>query len=114
MKNITLQRVSVLDPWLKAIARNYEIPQLSHVFTGDGLVGERVAFFIGTDGGGFGAIDSDLKGYISLSKAFANSDAGRIAWELACHPGIDEWVFDPGTFDYAATKLVMDASLELS
>lgn len=81
MANITLTKVQ--DPttsrWLRAVSADYDVPRNAQVFWGWGLHDERVAVWVGEDGGGFGAIDGDS--------------------------GIDECVFEPGTFNPAAETI---------
>jgi hypothetical protein len=43
------------DEWLAEVARDYEVPQNPSVFVARGPNDERIAFWIGTDGAGFGA-----------------------------------------------------------
>lgn len=99
---VTLTRVDdIADEWLLAVARDYEIPDDARVFFGRGLAGENIAFWIYSDGSGFGAIDSDPKGYLRFSK---NPNEYN-------HPGVDEYEFGPESYDYDARRLKVEASL---
>lgn len=101
MSTIILSRLSSSaaesDPWIAAVSGDYSVPRDAVVFAGEGLCGERVAFWIGADGGGFGAIDSDPDGYVELSAAMARGDYGY----SGSHGGVDEYEFEPGTFSAA-------------
>lgn len=108
MESITLTRSTASDPWIEAVARDYSIPEEPHVFVGTGLHGERVAFWIGKDGGGFGCIDSDPDGYVRLSAAFASEDKALINVAMRRHGGVDEYEFEEGTFRYNAKSLTLD------
>ena len=96
------------DSWLAAVERDYSVPQNAHVFEGEGLHGERVAFWIGKDGGGFGAFDHDPTGYVEFSRAL---ELGETPDRL--HPGVDEWEFESGQFDYDASTLRVEAESTL-
>lgn len=96
------------DPWLRAISGDYDIPRDAQVFSGWGLHNDRVAVWVGADGGGFGAIDQDPVGYVKFSRAL---DAGRDP--DVDHPGVDEYVFEPGTFDPAAETIEFDVNSSL-
>lgn len=118
MPKIVLTRVSdpSADPWLAAVSSDYEVPEDAHVFAGTGLYGERVAFWIGADGGGFGAIDSKPELYVRASAAMAgcpeDADAETRAATFALmaeHGGVEEYVFEPDTYSYAAKRLSVDA-----
>lgn len=141
MPTITLQRIKnpSSDPYIKCLMADYEVPKPCHVFAGAGLNDyERVVFFIGQDGGGFGAVSYDPGAYVKLSarmercrqaaiavqpgiadgeeynsQAQAASDAERGKSfdpdDYNCCP--DEFVFDPGSFDYDAEELEEDAVL---
>ena len=101
------------DLWLQAVMADYAVPKPCHTFVGIGLADERVAFFIGEDGGGFGAIDSNPTGYVELSAAFASKDKARINAAISKHGGVEEYEFEPGTFKYDAKRIVTDAELTL-
>jgi hypothetical protein len=116
MSNISLTRIDTVaakhDPWTAALMDDYETPKAAHIFVGRGLEdNERVAFFIGKDGGGIGFIDRDPAGYIEMSKALAagNHDLGGVPF----HPGPDEYEFDEGTFNYNAKSIVQEAIMSL-
>ena len=105
MAHITLTKVKdpIKDRWLNAVARDYEVPRNATVFAGwdhEGN-GERIAIWVGGDGGGFGAIDRDPEGYVELSAAI---DRGDMDFR-SNHPGVDEYVFEPGEFDPGAETL---------
>jgi len=89
MASITLTKVQ--DPaasrWLRAVSADYEVPRNAQIFMGWGLHDDRIAVWVGEDGGGFGAIDGD--------------------------PGVDEYVFEPGTFDPTAETLELPANSTL-
>jgi hypothetical protein len=110
MRHITLVRDNhpKRDKWLVAVSQDYEVPEDAHVFVGEGLHEERVAFWIGPDGGGFGALDKDPEGYIAFSEAMKSGSPVSIT-----HYGVDEWVFEPGQFDYNAKSLKLEATSEL-
>lgn len=97
MAHIALTKVK--DPtasrWLVAVSRDYEVPRNATVFAGWGLHDDRMAIWVGEDGSAFGAVDKDPDGYVELSAAI---DRGDVSSE-SNHPGVDEWVFEPGTFD---------------
>lgn len=111
MASITLTRVKdpTKDSWLNAVARDYAVPKGARVFAGWGLHDDRVAFWIGPDGGGFGAIDKDPVGYVELSRAMEREDHDF----ESDHPGVDEYVFDPGAFDPDAETLEFDVRSSL-
>ena len=105
MEIIKLTRVE--DPttsrWMTAISTDYDVPRDATVFAGwdsEGN-GERIAVWVGKDGGGFGAIDGDPHGYVELSAALARGDTDF----ESNHPGVDEYEFEPGEFDPAAETL---------
>jgi hypothetical protein len=109
MASITLTKVQ--DPaasrWLMAINSDYDVPKGATVFSGydhEGN-GDRIAIWVAPDGGGFGAIDRDPDGYVAFSDAMWAGDfaAAKVASEM--HPGVDEWEFDPGTFDPTAETI---------
>lgn len=111
MDTITLHRVENIsrDRWLVAVADDYTLPEgHAAVFIGRGLNDERIAFWIHPDGSGFGAIDSDPEGYVASSRAMSD---GRL--DDAHHPGVDEYEFEPGTFDHLAEVLEVRAGLSL-
>jgi hypothetical protein len=97
MEYVTLTRVK--DPsknrWLAAVSRDYMVPRNATVFAGWGPYDDRIAVWVGEDGRGFGAIDKDPAGYVELSAAI---DRGDLDFE-SNHPGVDEYEFEPGTFD---------------
>ena len=107
MEIITLTRVE--DPtasrWLTAISADYDVPKDPTVFevppTDTRSNGERIAVWVGKDGGGFGAIDGDPAGYVKLSAALERGDTNF----RSNHPGVDEYVFEPGEFDPTAETL---------
>jgi len=99
------------DRWLVAVARDYAVPQNARVFLGEGLHGERVAFWIGEDGGGFGATDHDPEGYVRFSRALA-LESGENSDDLD-HPGVDEWEFEPGKFNYDARQIKIEVHSSL-
>ena len=122
MSNISLTRIDTVaakhDPWTAALMDDYEIPKAAHVFVGRGLEdNERVAFFIGKDGGGIGFIDRDPAGYIEMSKHMAAAveyEKVHGVWppspdKLAAGP--EEYEFDEGTFNYNAKSIVQEASM---
>ena len=76
MSSVRLTRIDLVaakhDPWTAALMADYEIPKAAHVFVGHGLeITERIAFFIGKDGGGIGFIDRDPIGYVEECKLIA-------------------------------------------
>lgn len=107
------------DPWLQAVASDYSTPDDPAVFVGTGLDGERIAIWIGEDGGGFGCIDARPDQYVAASAAMAAvahlpKDAPeRLAAfaPMAQHGGVDEYEFDEGSFKYRAKRLWVPASL---
>ena len=113
MEIITLTKVQ--DPtasrWLTAISADYDVPKDATVFAGwdSGGNGERIAVWVGKDGGGFGAIDGDPEGYMKLSAAL---DRGDLAFDTS-HPGVDEYEFESGTFDPAAETIEFDVRSSL-
>jgi hypothetical protein len=122
MSNIRLTRIDTVaakhDPWTAALMDDYETPKAAHVFVGRGLEdNERVAFFIGKDGGGIGFIDRDPMGYVEASKHMAAAieyKAVHGVWppslgSLAAGP--EEYEFDEGTFNYNAKEIVQEASM---
>ena len=124
MSNIRLTRIDTVaakhDPWTAALMDDYETPKAAHIFVGRGLEdNERVAFFIGKDGGGIGFIDRDPEGYIETSKRIAGEiEYERIHGLGTCPPspdkfaaGPEEYEFDEGTFNYNAKSIVQEASM---
>lgn len=124
MSSVRLTRVDIVaakhDPWTAALMAGYEMPKAAHVFVGHGLeITERIAFFIGKDGGGIGFIDRDPAGYIEASKHMtAAIEYKKVhgVWptspgKLAAGP--EEYEFDEGTFNYNAKEIVQDASMSL-
>lgn len=109
-ESIVLTRSTKSDPWLDAVALDYEIPADPHVFVGTGLYGERVAAWVGPDGGGFACIDSDPDGYVKLSAAFQSDDKCRIDAAIQAHGGVDEYVLEPGCVKYDAKRVKWDAN----
>ncbi len=111
MAHITLTKVKdpTRDPWLRAVSADYSVPRNAQVFSGWGHNDDRVAFWIGPDGGGFGAIDKDPEGYVKLSSAMKRGDMEF----YSNHPGVDEWEFEPGQFDPAAESLEVEAGSTL-
>jgi hypothetical protein len=122
MSSVRLTRVDTVaakhDPWTAALMDDYEMPEAAHVFVGRGLEdNERVAFFIGKDGGGIGFIDRDPAGYVEASKhmeAATEYKAIHGVWppnpsKLAAGP--EEYEFDEGTFNYNAKSIVQEASM---
>ena len=111
MRHITLTKVQ--DPassrWLMAVSNDYAVPRNAQVFAGWGLHDDRIAIWVGEDGGGFGAIDKDPEGYIALSEAI---DRGDTASEVN-HPGVDEWEFEPGTFDPKSETIEVEVGSSL-
>jgi hypothetical protein len=111
MGHITLTKVK--DPsssrWLRAVSSDYNVPRNSQVFWGWGLHDDRVAVWVGEDGRGFGALDRDPEGYIALSEAVDRDD---LDFE-SNHPGVDEWEFEPGTFDPSAEAIELDVRSSL-
>lgn len=112
MKTIELQKVvnPKNDPWLRAISGDYDIPRNAQVFSGWGLHNDRIAVWVGADGGGFGAIDKDPKGYVNFSRALA---AGRDPDADHLVAAVDEYVFEPGTFDPTAETIEFDVNSSL-
>ena len=111
MASITLTKVQDLTTsrWLMAISADYDVPRNSQIFWGWGLHDDRVAVWVGEDGRGFGAIDKDPEGYVALSAAL---DRGDLDFE-SNHPGVDEWEFEPGTFDPSADTIELEAGSSL-
>ena len=93
------------DSWLRAVRADYSVPRNAQVFCGWSHHGERVAVWVEADGGGFGAVDGDPDGYLALSRAIARDDQNF----NSSHPGVDEYEFEPGTFDPAAETIELDA-----
>jgi hypothetical protein len=89
MAHITLTKVK--DPgnsaWLQAITKDYDVPRNSQVFWGWGLHDDRIAVWVSPNGGGFGVVDMD--------------------------PDVDEWEFNPGTFDPSAETIELKAGSAL-
>jgi hypothetical protein len=111
MAQITLRRLNdgETDSWLDAVAEDYSVHQPAGIFVGRGLHGERIAFWLDANGGGFGAVDGDPTGYVKAFKA-------RIRGEDHLdgdHPGVDEWEFEPGQFDPHAEELEISAGSSL-
>ena len=124
MSSVRLTRIDTVaakhDPWTAALMADYEIPKAAHVFVGRGLeITERIAFFIGKDGGGIGFIDRDPMGYIEMSKHMAAAtEYERVHGHWPPSPGKlaagpEEYEFDEGTFNYNAKEIVQDASMSL-
>ena len=124
MSSVRLTRVDTVaakhDPWTAALMADYETPKAAHVFVGHGLeITERIAFFIGKDGGGIGFIDRDPIGYVEASKHMAAATEYKKVhgvWppspgKLAAGP--EEYEFDAGAFNYNAKEIVQDASMSL-
>lgn len=141
METITLRRIRnpSSNTYIKCLMADYEVPKPCHVFGGPGLNDyEQVVFFIGKDGGGFGAVTSDPDGYVKLSLRMERCRQAAIAvqpgivdgeeynneawaaYNLACGKSFepddcnsspDEFIFDPGSFDYDADVLEQDAVL---
>lgn len=111
MASIKLTKVKdpTADRWLRAVGADYAVPRNAQVFAGWGLHDDRVAIWVGEDGGGFGAIDKDPNGYVALSEAI---DRGDIASEVN-HPGVDEWEFEPGTFDPTSETIEVEVGSSL-
>jgi hypothetical protein len=109
MASITLTKVQdpITSRWLEVISADYDVPRNAQIFWGCGLQDERVAVWVGEDGSGFGAIDGDPDGYVKLSEAL---ERGDLAFDTS-HPGVDEYVFEPGTFDPAAETIEFDVRL---
>lgn len=111
MASITLTKVQ--DPtasrWLRAVSADYDVPRNAQVFWGWGLHDDRIAVWVGEDGRGFGAIDQDPDGYVAVSAAI---ERGDLAFD-ASHPGVDEYVFEPGTFNPAAETIEFDVRSSL-
>ena len=97
MAHITLTKVKdpTVSRWLQAVSSDYSVPRNSQVFWGWGLHDDRIAVWVGEDGRGFGAVDKDPAGYVELSEAISRDD---LHFE-SNHPGVDEWEFEPGTFN---------------
>ncbi len=110
---IELERINnpCNDSWLVAVARDYAVPRNASVFLGEGLHGERVACWIGENGSGFGAIDRDPEGYVRFSRALA-LETGEDSDDLD-HPGVDEWEFEPGKFNYDAHQIKIEVRSSL-
>ena len=110
MTAIELQKVEnpKNDPWLRAVSTDYDVPRNARVFSGWGLHNDRIAVWVGANGGGFGAIDRDPAGYVKFSRAMS---AGRDP--DVDHPGVDEYEFEPGTFDPAAETIEFDVNSSL-
>ena len=102
MAYITLTKVKnpAKNSWLRAVSRDYEVPRNAQIFMGWGLHDDLVAVWVGEDGGGFGAVDKDPEGYVEFSRKLnhAIETGGDMNFE-SDHPGVDELIFDPGTFD---------------
>lgn len=125
MSSVRLTRIDTVaakhDPWTAALMADYETPKAAHVFVGHGLeFTERIAFFIGKDGGGIGFIDSDPVGYIEASKHMAAATEYKAihgVWptltKARLNAGPDEYEFDAGTFNYNAEEIVQEASMSL-
>ena len=105
MEIITLTKVQ--DPtasrWLTAISADFDVPKDATVFVGwdSRGNGERIAVWVGRDGGGFGVFDGDPEGYVKLSAALERGDTNF----GSNHPGVDEYEFEPGEFDPTAETL---------
>ena len=126
MSSVRLTRVDIVaakhDPWTAALMADYETPKAAHVFVGHGLeITERIAFFIGKDGGGIGFIDRDPIGYVEECKLIAADveyEKTHGTWPpvdpaYRRHGGPEEYEFDEGTFNYNAKEIVQDASMSL-
>lgn len=121
MPRIELSRITpaaaAADPWLQAVAADYAIPDEPAVFVGTGLQGERIAFWIGEDGGGFGCIDAHADLYVRASAAMAAvahlpedaPERSAAFAPMAQHGGVDEYEFEPGAFKYTAKRLQVPA-----
>ena len=109
MASITLTKVKdfTTSRWLMAISADYDVPRNAQIFAGWGLNDDRIAVWVGEDGRGFGAIDQDPEGYVALNDAFCRGD---LAFDTG-HPGVDEYEFEPGTFDPNAETIEFDVRL---
>lgn len=108
---LTLTRVAdpSTDSWLTTVAAEYGCGKKARVFAGIGISGERVAMWIKPDGSGFGAIDARPDLFIRACKAASRGDFSG----LSTHGGVDEYEFEPGSFDYNADEIGVTASLSL-
>jgi hypothetical protein len=109
MAHITLTKVKdpTVSRWLQAVGSDYSVPRNAQIFWGwdnEGL-GERVAIWVDTDGGGFGAIDADPDGYVRWHDAMRKGDLDATRAASETHPGVDECEFEPGSFDPAAETI---------
>ena len=107
MGHIKLTKVKdpTVSRWLQAVSSDYMVPRNAQIFWGWGLHDDRIAVWVGEDGRGFGAVDKDPAGYVELSEAISRDD---LHFE-SNHPGVDEWEFEPGTFDPSADTIEFEA-----
>lgn len=104
-----LSRREILqDTWLVAVQTDYSVPEVCEVFVGEDGEGSRVAFWIAPDGSGFGAIDHDPESYVAFSQSMAQGDP-----KFDMHPGVDEYEFDPGTWDPELDELEVETRRDL-
>ena len=115
MKSIKLDKVNDIsnNSWLVAVSRDYDVPKDAQIFMGLGLRGETVAVWVGKDGGGFGAIDRDPEGYTKQSNDLDALDGREWFKYVHTHSGVDEHVFDPGTFDPDAQTVDLNVVLSI-
>jgi len=107
--DLELDLVTDSTPYIQALSRDYDVGENPVVFQGTTELGETVTAFVRKSGGAFVGIDSDPEGYVQFSDQLNNCD-GDYSTITAHHSGVDEWEFEPGSFDPSAESITLDGA----
>ena len=88
-------RDPVFGAYIAAARALYDVGHDSVAYIATCAIGERAVLFVRPDGSAFGGIDADPAGLV------------RSVTDPGAHPGLCEYLFDPGTFDPGRNALMM-------
>jgi hypothetical protein len=107
--NLHLDRVTAETPYIRALRRDYSTGKNPAIFQGTTEMGETVTAFVTKKGRAFVALDHDPDGYVTFSEQLAscNGDYSKVTCN---HPGVDEWEFEPGSFDPSDDSITIEGA----
>ena len=103
---MTLDRISTLTPYIKALICDYACGEVAAIFVGRDDYGTQATAFIRVDGTAFIAMDNDCEGYMALHKAMAEGDL-----QFSGHGGVDEYVDEQNSYNASAKSIEIETTV---